>query len=279
MTLGEKIKKARKAKKISQAALTKNVITRNMLSRIENGSANPSLDTLRQLAEALNLPLPYLLSEDDDLFFFEKKAVIDSIYKAYFSKDYLYCINKIKQLSDIDDELAYLVATSAFALTKDCIKRGSLLSAIKYSSLAEQYAEKTVFDTAHIKALLPMYNAIAKNIQAPLLEFTPDLYTGSLITVFEYELYQYLIQNYSYAYKTPSLKSHVTAKEHIKARNYSEAIKALLDAVEKNRDSYDAYVQFSLYSDLELCYKHLYDFENAYTYSSKRMSMLEGFKS
>ena len=46
MKIGEKIKKLRTAKLMTQSDLVGNEITRNMLSRIENGAANPSLETI-----------------------------------------------------------------------------------------------------------------------------------------------------------------------------------------------------------------------------------------
>jgi hypothetical protein len=42
---------------------------------------------------------------------------------------------------------------------------------------------------------------------------------------------------------------------------------------------HNAYITFGVYSDLEICYKQLFDFENAYRYTSKRLSLIEGFQS
>ena len=53
-TIGEKIKRLRCAKLMTQSELVGGEITRNMLSRIENGAAQPSLDTLRYIAKKLN---------------------------------------------------------------------------------------------------------------------------------------------------------------------------------------------------------------------------------
>ena len=50
MELGQKLRLARQEAGLSQRQLCGEVITRNMLSQIENGSAKPSMETLRYLA-------------------------------------------------------------------------------------------------------------------------------------------------------------------------------------------------------------------------------------
>lgn len=47
--LGRRIKEARIAKKMTQAELVGDFITRNMLSRIESGNATPSVKTLEYI--------------------------------------------------------------------------------------------------------------------------------------------------------------------------------------------------------------------------------------
>ena len=61
MDLGSKIKQLRIDKMMTQKELAGNEITRNMLSQIENGSARPSMDTLRYLAGQLGKPVSYFL--------------------------------------------------------------------------------------------------------------------------------------------------------------------------------------------------------------------------
>lgn len=63
MELGEKIRQARLEAGLTQRALCGDSITRNMLSQIENGSANPSMATLQHLARRLNKPIGYFLGE------------------------------------------------------------------------------------------------------------------------------------------------------------------------------------------------------------------------
>ena len=63
MELGKRIRQARLEAGLSQRQLCGEQITRNMLSQIENGSARPSMDTLRYLAAQLGKPIGYFLEE------------------------------------------------------------------------------------------------------------------------------------------------------------------------------------------------------------------------
>lgn len=63
MELGQRLKQARLEAGLSQRQLCGDTITRNMLSQIENGSARPSMDTLRYLAARLEKPMSYFLEE------------------------------------------------------------------------------------------------------------------------------------------------------------------------------------------------------------------------
>ena len=279
MLLGEKIKLARQAKKITQSELAGDTVTRNMVSRIETGTANPSLDTIKHLAQRLSVPVSYLLSEDDDLLFYEKKEKMAAIYTAYKTKDYSYCIEKIDSLSGLDNELAFILANSLLERGKLNLARGSLQSAMKDFRRTEEIIGLTVLDTLHISTVLKMYKSIASNIQAPLLEFNDAEYASGLHNSFDYDMYRYLVQDYDYEFKNDSMRYHAMAKKLIRERKYSDAVPRLLQACEKMAaQGYNSFVLFSVYTDLEQCYKQLLDFENAYRYASKRMSMLEGFK-
>ncbi len=279
MTLGEKIKKARISQKITQKELAGDKITRNMLSQIENGKATPSLETLNYVADALKLPLAYFFSENDDSFLYEKAALINNIYKAFSSGEYKYCIKLIKRLNKKDDELYLILTTSHFELGKRSFSSGALLSAKENFELAKEYSEKTVFNTNHMTSIMPMYMAIIKNVQAPLLEFDIPEYQNGLYETFDYEFFKYLTLDYDYSYKNKIFKKHLDAKLLIKERNYPEALNLLLDLAEESiKKSYNAFAVFNIYSDIENCYKQLYDFENAYRFATKRLSLLEGFK-
>lgn len=279
MTIGEKIKKQRNALGLTQKEVTRGGITRNMLSEIESDKATPSLDSLTFIAERLNVPISYLVS-DQDLFFFKKGEIIEEVKRLYADKDYNKCIKTAEKLGQTDDELAYILALCYFELGKSAILSGSLHSGGEYIALSCKYAEMTVYDTKRIEASSLIYSALSSNIQSPLLEFDNKEFKRKHSEDFEYDLYKYLMQDTEFDYKNPTFRDHLKARELMKERKYSEAIGIMRKLEEeKTPETYNAYLIFSLYRDLETCYKQLADFENAYRYSSKRLSIIEGFKS
>ncbi len=64
MTLGEKIRQARKSRGITQRVLAGGDLSESFISMLEHGKVRPSLETLRLLAGRLNLPLADLLEAD-----------------------------------------------------------------------------------------------------------------------------------------------------------------------------------------------------------------------
>ena len=280
MTLGEKIRISRKNIKMSQSELCGTKITRNMLSAVENDKATPSLDTLRYIASRLSVPLPYLVSEDDDAFFYRKRAEMRYITAAFRAKRYKECIDHINKIEGTDDELVYLLACCHFELGRTSLFHGSLTSSAIHLNKAREYCEKTIYDTQRIKNRLPLYIALAANIQAPMLELDENMFNSESEAVYETEFYHYVSGDLNFKYTISDFAKHVSAKSLIKDRDYFSAVTLMREIEnEKNAKTYNACVIFGIYTDMESCYRQLGDFENAYRYSNKRISMIEGFKS
>lgn len=279
MNIGKKIKEIRKAKKITQSALAGQKITRNMLSAIERGTANPSLETIDYIAKKLSTPLAYFFSDSDNLFFFEKEKSIKRIREAFAAKSYKHCAELCEKLSDIDDEIAYVSAICKFELGKKEMQKGSFATAEALFRDYDVLSAKTRYDLRAYTNSKKMYHSIIKNIQAPLLEFDADLFYVNNDDLTDFEFYNYFIHNYDYPFKDNTFAKHSRAKHLINERAYREAIATLLQIEnDKSPKNYNVYVMFGVYSDLEQCYKLLFDFESAYRYASKKLSLFEGFK-
>ncbi|MEW8968849.1 helix-turn-helix domain-containing protein [Exiguobacterium alkaliphilum] len=59
--IGQQIKALRKEKKLTQSQLAEGIITKSMLSMIENGKAEASMRSLREIAKRLDVPVQSLL--------------------------------------------------------------------------------------------------------------------------------------------------------------------------------------------------------------------------
>lgn len=279
MTLGEKIKSERRRLGLSQTQLAGDKITRNMISAIESDKANPSISTLSYLAERLSVSLSYLFAETEDALIQRRYALIGDAKNDFKATRYKECIEKILNIGFVDDELAYMLAISYFNLGKSAVFLGEVSVAKRCFLDFEKYADMTVYDTSVQKSLTVMYSAIASNIQSPLLDFDIKAFEDGLRLGFDFEFYRYLMQDFDYKYTNITFARHLEAKNAIKERKYNTAI-SLLNSIEneKNSNSYNAYVVLGIYNDLENCYKQLFDYENAYRYATKRLTLLEAFK-
>ena len=279
MSLGSKIKQCRQKKNMTQSQLCDGKITRNLLSEIECDKVSPSIATLKFIAMRLETPISFLLSEDEEPFYYVKKDHIDDVKSLFKSKNYAKCISLIESLKSADDELNYILSYCYFELGRKAILNGSLSSGSANLTKSLKACKETLYDTSRIESLSLIYTALATNVQSPLLEFDSNDFAQKINEEFEYELYKYLIQDYDYKFKNIIFQKHIKAKNLIKTRKYREAVSLLSEVENDSKSDYNAHVVFSVYCDLENCYKQLMDFENAYRYASKRLSLIEGFKS
>ena len=276
MSIGEKIKTARIGKRMTQSELATDKITRNMLSAIESGKANPSMDTVRYLANRLELPVSYLLSDEDELAFHLKKDLMPKIKSCFEAKNYKDCIDLVNKIDTHDDELSYILAVCHFEIGAAAVRFGALQSARSHLEQSKKYCVGTIYDTTRYEATIPLYVAIAKNINAPLLELDIDNYDRFARVGFDYELYKYMTGEQDFEYSNKHYKMHLDAKAKIKERRYTEAI-SLLKTIEDNKTMYvySVYMMLSVYSDMDNCYKQMRDFENAHRYTTKKITLLE----
>lgn len=115
MDLGKRLKQARLDAGLSQRQLCGDTITRNMLSLIENGSAQPSMDTLRILAARLGKPVGFFLEEP-------AADPMEEAWQAFFDEDFP----------------SVLTLTEALTPTPQCrLLRGRALLALANAALCE----------------------------------------------------------------------------------------------------------------------------------------------
>lgn len=130
MDLGGKIKQLRLELGLSQRALCGDTITRNMLSQIENGTARPSMDTLRFLAERLGKPVSYFLEEVTASV---NQNLMEQARQAYGTGDYAGALELLEayQTPDgvFDQEAALLRGLCRMTLGEQALEQGRLVYA------------------------------------------------------------------------------------------------------------------------------------------------------
>lgn len=281
MKLGDKIKELRLKKGLTQASVAGEHMTRSMLCEIEKGNANPSLQTLRYLAEELEVPLSYLIDDGESLDACIKREAMPRLYSLYREKRFNECYREAEKLSITpDDELALLLASSALECGKLAFFSGNMETAAVFFGEAISYTKKTCYSTESIEAAATLYAAIADNVCAPRRNFDEATYRALASAAVEEELYAYLTDQYDYNFKNPLYRAHLSARALLKERKYAQALAELKQLEEnKNDKNASAYFLFRLYSELESCYREMRLFEEAYRYSSKRMTLLGAFQS
>ena len=281
MTVGEKIRLRRKELGLTQREVAGDAVTRNLICRIERGDCLPSLDSLSAIAKALSVPVSYLVSEEDDFTAFAVGAMLPDLREAYASGRFADVMTLIGKLppDGIADEVAYLAAAAALGLAERSMREGNLKKIPEYVEAAKEYAKKTVLPTDWILARAELCRAVAKSPESPRWEVRRDEYLAAAEKAIGYNDYLYLTDENGIECNRDSINLHRKAREMITNRRYREALSTLLALEEKkSTGELTPYFLYRIYSDTETCYRELGDFEMAYRYSSKRVSLLREFR-
>lgn len=128
MELGARIRQARLESGLSQRQVCGDFMTRNMLSLIENGAAQPSVETLAYLAQRLGKSASYFLDEDG--FSSPNSALMARLRGAFARKEYVEVLKALEEYTApdavFDDEAALLKDSACLSLAGQAIKEQRL---------------------------------------------------------------------------------------------------------------------------------------------------------
>ena len=150
VTLGKKIKEARLKKKLTQNEVVGDFITRNMLSQIESGTANPSVKTLEYLCRVLEIPSSQLIDEQTPQTVGEyaqlRASFINGDYKAVIASD---------MADGFSDESSALKAKAYLSLARELSqseKAEDMQRAIEYCRQAGELSKGGIFGNSAVNA-------------------------------------------------------------------------------------------------------------------------------
>lgn len=288
MKIGEKIKKLRTAKLMTQSELVGTEITRNMLSQIENGTANPSLETILYIAGRLNVSPGFLLSDSEDEQIYFKHNEIIGIKKAFMNEDYRICRDMcIHSESASDDEIQMILSECNLAIAIEAFHRGNLREACTFFDEAIESCSGTVYRTDHVISAAGVYFRYLRRLSATLGSNLIDEGEVNVYPALTDEFCRYamaieyfdgekenLFDGHEIGQQDSPFVLHWEAKCLMKSGNYDGAYEKLHEILIGSCPVPEPVLYF-VFCDLEVCCRERNDFKSAYEYSIDKIELLQ----
>ena len=289
MNIGEKIRELRVAKLMTQSELAGTHITRNMLSCIENGTANPSLSTILYIAGRLNVPAGFLLAEEGDEIVYRKMNSFANIKRAYTAGDLWGCRSLcLSGCPEPDDEISLLLADCDAGIAAEEFWNGKLRSSCRFFDEALSYAEKTVYPTEHIEACARVFFRYMRRISATLYsDVLDEEKVLSVLHVSPIASYTDALEALDRGDRQPAedfLEQETSPKgffgHHLRIRLMMEnaewtAAKADLERLLTSEEPLNEIGLYTVLCELEICCRETEDYKGAYNYASEKVQLLE----
>lgn len=274
MEIGKKIKRFRTEKEMTQAELAGDFITRNMLSLIEAGKAQPSLPTVEYIAKKLNVPLGVLVSDDESDGFFRKIQRLGSIKKAFAEKNYALC-RELCESVDGDDEIYLILSKCVLENAKELFFDGKLRASCAEFDRAVELTKKTIYDTDTIKSEAASYCRFMEEISPTLYSESAQTAVPSGLSLGD-EFCRYIAAlkdetaDFSGSFE---LSEHLKSRELIKSKDFENA-KIKLEGI-LNKGDTKSPLMYLIFGDLETVCREISDFKGAYEYANLKVVILE----
>ena len=285
MTLGEKVRQLRLGLGMTQKDLAGDRITRNMLSQIESGAAQPSMKTLQYLAERLGVSAASLMDPMDSA------SVLDAARRRLRAGDPEQAITLAEKAGGASEERRLLLAYAKYLLCTDRLKDGRLDEAEALGRASLRDNEKSLYysKSMHFKLLTML--AICKvqkgeSADALIREAT-DVYTdGAWESIYHILVSRNLMKQDQLReaeqelWKVTALPDRerslfwITRGEiALRQGKAGDALASLKRAEETEVQGFG--LQKELYSLMETLYRETEDYQNAYLYASKLREISE----
>ena len=265
MTLGEKIKQARLEAGLSQRQLCGEEVTRNMLSQIENGSAKPSMATLSYFAARLGKSVSFFLEEEAVCS--PNQEIMTAARASFLEEDggrVLEILEGYRAPDPVFDmEAALLRRLGTLLAAKSALAKGQ-------SARAAQLLEEESWEDGYCahslerQRLLMLMQARPKQMGRICQKLQPldgELLLRARAALEDGDLSRCLHLLEAVQDQDAPLWNFLRGQLHMKARSYAAAAQCLRRA--------EAEFPEKCVPLLEICYRELGDFRQAYYYACR----------
>ena len=278
-TLGKKIKELRLQKNMTQTELAGSTITRNMLSQIENGTAQPSVTTIIELSEKLGAPTEYFFSQTNDLPTFRKLESIAKIRKLYASGDYGKTVSRLETLGVWDDETEHLYVMALLRQGISFYREGALASASDCLEKIFSHAENTLYTDDAVLSLARKYRFAISAVQNKISD-ADDMKEDVRLSDIAYvtALFGHT-DSFAYGDTHPLYAEHLAVRRRMREertpQNRETMMQTLKQILSHTQERQDAVLRYYVLSDLETLAEEIGDYKCAYECSSARLCLSE----
>ena len=265
MTLGEKLRQARLEAGLSQRQLCGEEVTRNMLSQIENGSAKPSMATLSYFAARLGKSVSFFLEEEAVCS--PNQEIMTAARAAFLEEDggrVLELLEGYRAPDPVFDmEAALLRRLGTLLAAKSALAKGQ-------SARAAQLLEEESWEDGYCahslerQRLLMLMQARPKQMGRICQKLQPldgELLLRARAALEDGDLSRCLHLLEVAQDQDAPLWNFLRGQLHMKARSYAAAAQCLRRA--------EAEFPEKCVPLLEICYRELGDFRQAYYYACR----------
>lgn len=267
---------------MTQKELAGDMISRNMLSLIENGAASPSISTLTYLASRLGVPAGYFIprdcAEEEQLL---RLTFIGEIRSAFAKKDWMKCIELCRPLSLRDDEILYVLASAHLSLAWSAADALDIRSAAAEIDLAEKYAGDSVYCGKIFAAAAAFYRRLLENLSTD--DIPAELCdTSGCGEHLSYDIIAYFLslkalrsgeENRVMYPRGAYHEAHLRAVEAMMDEDYSEAIQSLRKL--SDDPLLPCYMRYRVLCDLERVANLCGNVRLAYNTSCRKLEIIE----
>lgn len=265
MTLGEKLRQARLEAGLSQRQLCGEEVTRNMLSQIENGSAKPSMATLSYFAARLGKSVSFFLEEEAVCS--PNQEIMTAARASFLEEDgerVLEILEGYRAPDPVFDmEAALLRRLGTLLAAKSALAKGQSARAAQLLE-EESWEDGYCAESLERQRLLMLMQARPKQMGRICQKLQPldgELLLRARAALEDGDLSRCLHLLEAVQDQDAPLWNFLRGQLHVKARSYAAAAQCLRRA--------EAEFPEKCVPLLEICYRELGDFRQAYYYACR----------
>lgn len=286
MNIAKRIRTLRQARHMTQSDLAGDQISREMISMIETGRIQPSLETLQYIARQLDITPAQILADETEEGEFQATALREKMFRRYDAGDWDAAIALAQSSEGVDDGVCLLLCQCYVRRGAACYENQKLSEARDAFNRALWYSQRTRYDTTAISGVIARYQYLLDELyygsgsgnwtQQDFVTQSADFFR--LISAFHHAKDHTTDDVTGTPFFQDVCYRHAfDGARRMEQGAYAEAKKIFTALLERQMPP-DPALQVYVLQSLEHCCAECQDFRAAYQYSVKRLALLQQLK-